>query len=162
MMSKSKSKELSRAKAQRRKAYEFEPRLSLRLCAFARENSSNTSLLSALMLTTGCRRDMQDQPKIKPLRGATFFRDGLGSRQPIQGTIPRGYLRSDTEFFTGKKTGAPGATATPAQQQISRRSTARRPTLTLTTSILFRCRSPRRSYSAAASVTTSSVPRVTV
>ena len=59
---------------------------------------------------------MQDQPKIKPLRGTTFFRDGLGSRQPIQGTVPRGYLRSDTEFFTGKKAGAQGATATTPQQ----------------------------------------------
>ena len=48
---------------------------------------------------------MQDQPKIKPLRGTTFFRDGLGSRQPIEGTIPRGYLRSNTEFYTGKKAG---------------------------------------------------------
>ena len=71
------------------------------------------------MLISGCRRDMQDQPKIKPLRGTTFFRDGLGSRQPILGTIPRGYLRSDTEFFTGKRAGAQGATATPAPQQTA-------------------------------------------
>jgi len=59
---------------------------------------------------------MQDQPKIKPLRGTTFFTDRLGSRQPIEGTIPRGYLRSDTEYFTGKKAGTAGATATPQQQ----------------------------------------------
>ena len=64
-----------------------------------------------LVLNVGCRRDMQDQPKVKPLRGSTFFADGLGSRQPIEGTIPRGYLRSDTEFFTGKKAGAQGAPA---------------------------------------------------
>lgn len=76
-------------------------------------------LLLLLLTAAGCRRDMQDQPKIKPLRGTTFFRDGLGSRQPIQGTIPRGYLRSDTELFTGKRTGAQGATATPAPQQTT-------------------------------------------
>ena len=62
---------------------------------------------------------MQDQPKIKPLRGTTFFRDGLGSRQPIEGTIARGHLRSNTEYFSGKKAGAAGATATPAQQQTA-------------------------------------------
>jgi len=71
-----------------------------------------------LMLGVGCRRDMQDQPRVKPLRGATFFADGLGSRQPIEGTIPRGYLRDDNpEFFTGKKSGA--RTATTAQQQTA-------------------------------------------
>src|SRR4029079_5555504 len=63
---------------------------------------------------------MQDQPKIKPLRGSTFFADGLGSRQPIEGTIPRGFLRDDNpEFYTGKKPGAATASATPAQQQTA-------------------------------------------
>jgi mono/diheme cytochrome c family protein len=46
---------------------------------------------------------MQDQPKIKPFRPAAFFRDGLSSRPPVEGTVARGFLRSDTEFFTGKK-----------------------------------------------------------
>src|SRR6185312_5334877 len=69
---------------------------------------------------TACRRDMQDQPKVKPLRGATFFADGLGSRQPIAGTVARGNLRDDNpEFYTGKKSGAATATATPAQQQTA-------------------------------------------
>jgi mono/diheme cytochrome c family protein len=78
--------------------------------------------LAALAGASGCRRDMQDQPKIKPLRGSSFFANGLGSRQPIEGTIPRGYLRDDRpEFYTGKKskTGAATANATPAQQQIA-------------------------------------------
>jgi len=70
-------------------------------------------LLLALVLLTGCRRDMQDQPKMKPYRGTSFFGDGLSSRQPIEGTIARGFLRTDTEYFTGKKPKAPGATATP-------------------------------------------------
>ena len=56
---------------------------------------------------------MQDQPKMKPYRGTSFFGDGLSSRQPIEGTIARGFLRTDTEYFTGKKPKAPGATATP-------------------------------------------------
>ena len=91
----------------------FAPLRSLRLCV-------KFLLLVGLVITTGCRRDMQDQPKVKPLRGATFFADGLGSRQPIEGTIPRGYLRADNpELYTGKKSGAATASATPAQQQTA-------------------------------------------
>jgi mono/diheme cytochrome c family protein len=52
---------------------------------------------------------MQDQPKMKPFRSSTFFRDGLSTRQPIEGTVARGFLKEDTEFFTGKKAGKPAA-----------------------------------------------------
>src|SRR5512145_85914 len=71
-------------------------------------------------VSAGCRRDMQDQPKMKPYRGTTFFTDGLSARPPIQGTVPRGFLRTDTEYYTGKKAGAtPGASpaASPAAGQ---------------------------------------------
>jgi mono/diheme cytochrome c family protein len=81
-------------------------------------------ILLLLLLIAGCRRDMQDQPKIKPLRGASFFSDRLGSRQPIEGTIPRGYLRSDTEFFTGKKAGAQGASTTTEQRIVGTQANA--------------------------------------
>jgi mono/diheme cytochrome c family protein len=64
------------------------------------------TLLLLLLVSVGCRRDMQDQPKMKPFRGTTFFGDGLSSRQPIPGTIPRGFLRTETEYFTGKKAGS--------------------------------------------------------
>jgi mono/diheme cytochrome c family protein len=62
-------------------------------------------LLSAycLLVAVGCRRDMQDQPKMKPFRSSTFFADGLSTRPPIEGTVARGFLKTDTEFFTGKK-----------------------------------------------------------
>ena len=73
-------------------------------------------VLLFVFVTSGCRRDMQDQPKMKPLRGTTFFGDGLSARQPIQGTVARGFLRADTEFFTGKKSGTTAAAA-PAQTQ---------------------------------------------
>jgi mono/diheme cytochrome c family protein len=77
-------------------------------------------LLLIVAFATGCRRDMQDQPKMKPYRGTTFFTDGLSARQPIAGTVPRGFLRTDTEYYTGKKAGAiPSAspTASPAAGQ---------------------------------------------
>jgi mono/diheme cytochrome c family protein len=78
-----------------------------------------------LLAAVGCRRDMQDQPKMKPYRASTFFRDGLSTRPPIEGTVPRGFLKTDTEFFTGKKAGKAGAntaatpTQTPAGPQAS-------------------------------------------
>jgi mono/diheme cytochrome c family protein len=78
-----------------------------------------------LLAAVGCRRDMQDQPKMKPYRASTFFRDGLSTRSPIEGTVPRGFLKTDTEFFTGKKAGKAGAntaatpTQTPAGPQAS-------------------------------------------
>ncbi len=76
-------------------------------------------VLPLLFISFGCRRDMQDQPKMKPYRGTSFFGDGTSMRQPIDGTIPRGQLRTDTEYFTGKKARAAGATATPATQQTA-------------------------------------------
>jgi mono/diheme cytochrome c family protein len=48
---------------------------------------------------------MQDQPKMKPYRATVFFKDGLSSRPLVEGTVPRGFLKTDTEFFTGKKAG---------------------------------------------------------
>ena len=63
-------------------------------------------LLSAFcLLAVGCRRDMQDQPKAIAYRESTFFKDGVSSRPPVEGTIPRGYLRADREFYFGKKSG---------------------------------------------------------
>jgi len=67
-----------------------------------------------LLLASACRRDMQDQPKMKPYRSSVFFRDGLSTRPPIDGTIARGFLKNDTEFFTGKKAGKTGATSAAA------------------------------------------------
>jgi mono/diheme cytochrome c family protein len=68
-------------------------------------------LLSAfcLLVAAGCRRDMQDQPKAKPYRSSSFFKDGLASRAPVEGTVARGWLRADTELFAGKKAKSPGA-----------------------------------------------------
>src|ERR1044072_1377590 len=86
--------------------------------AIGRIGSIGPILLSALLLiSVGCRRDMQDQPRMKPYRGTSFFGDGTSMRQPIDGTIARGQLRSNAEYFTGKKANAPRATATPATQQ---------------------------------------------
>ncbi|MGB9179306.1 MAG: cytochrome c [Pyrinomonadaceae bacterium] len=52
---------------------------------------------------------MQDQPKYIAYRGSTFFKDGLSSRPLVEGTVPRGWLRADQEFYTGKTTKAQAA-----------------------------------------------------
>ncbi len=62
-----------------------------------------------------CRQDMQDQPKMKPLRSSSFFGDGLSARQPVAGTVPRGFLRTDREFFTGKRSGQTASAGAPTQ-----------------------------------------------
>jgi len=46
-----------------------------------------TALLLAAFLTS-CRRDMQDQPKYKPLAASRFFSDGKSARQLVEGTAP--------------------------------------------------------------------------
>jgi mono/diheme cytochrome c family protein len=58
-----------------------------------------------LVLAIGCRQDMQDQPKYKPLRQSSFFADGRTSRPPVEGTIARGTLASDPGRASGKANG---------------------------------------------------------
>jgi cbb3-type cytochrome c oxidase subunit III len=64
--------------------------------------ASAVSLLVFAALLTGCRRDMQDQPKYIPLRPSTFFADGRSERPLVEGTVARGHLDGDTAFYTGK------------------------------------------------------------
>lgn len=61
-------------------------------------------LLTAFCLPSiGCRYDMQDQPRYESYRQSEFFSDSLSMRQPVEGTVPRGQLRDDKAFYTGKK-----------------------------------------------------------
>jgi mono/diheme cytochrome c family protein len=58
---------------------------------------------------SACRQDMQDQPKYIPLRASKFFANGSSARPLVEGTVPRGFLRENTIFYTGKKPGVPAA-----------------------------------------------------
>jgi mono/diheme cytochrome c family protein len=49
---------------------------------------------------------MHNQPKYRPLRPSTLFADGSSARPLVEGTVPRGTLREDEAFFTGKASGA--------------------------------------------------------
>lgn len=59
----------------------------------------------AALSAAGCRQDMHNQPKFKPLAASTFFGDGMASRPVVEDTVPRGYLRLDAARFTGKVNG---------------------------------------------------------
>src|SRR5713226_2113964 len=77
------------------------------------------------LLTSSCRRDMQDQPKAIAYRASTFFKDGVSSRPPVEGTVPRGYLRADREVYFGKKPSAGVKLGPLAKQTAGAPSTAR-------------------------------------
>ena len=58
--------------------------------------------VAALLAIAGCRQDMHDQPKYKPIRPSPFFADGRTSRPLVDGTVARGHLELDTARTTGK------------------------------------------------------------
>ncbi len=60
-----------------------------------------TAAVGLLVLATGCRQDMQDEPKMVPQRGTTFFANGRSVRPQVAGTIARGEQNSDDYFHTG-------------------------------------------------------------
>ncbi|MGA3026595.1 MAG: c-type cytochrome [Bryobacteraceae bacterium] len=62
-------------------------------------------LLLLTLLLAACRRDMQDQPKYKPLAESKFFVDHRSARPMVDDTVPRGYLRTDLVRYTGKMNG---------------------------------------------------------
>ena len=61
--------------------------------------------LAALGVTfgwlAGCRQDMQNQPKMVPQRGTTFYADGRSVRPQVEHTVARGQLHEDEYFYTG-------------------------------------------------------------
>jgi mono/diheme cytochrome c family protein len=64
--------------------------------------------LVALAVLVGCRNDMHDQPRFKPLARSDFFADLRSSRAPVDGTVARGDLREDSYYYTGKMGANPG------------------------------------------------------
>jgi len=59
------------------------------------------ALALAAAASAGCRQDMFNQPKVKPLAESDFFRDGAGARPPVPGTVARDGLQADRVFATG-------------------------------------------------------------
>ena len=57
-------------------------------------------LAAVLALLSACN-DMYDQPKYRPLRASRFYNNG-SSRPLVEGTVARGYARTDELMYTGK------------------------------------------------------------
>jgi len=64
--------------------------------------------LLALLALAGCRQDMQDQPRFKPLAESDFYSDLRSARPPVEGTVARGQLHEDTYFYSGRLGNNPG------------------------------------------------------
>ena len=70
--------------------------------------------LAALVVLAGCRGMRSEDPPIHPnlnmdfqekfeaQEANPFFADGAAMRTPVPGTVPRGLLREDTEFYLGR------------------------------------------------------------
>ena len=64
--------------------------------------------LLGVLLLAGCRQDMHDQPRFKPLAKSDFYADLRSARTPVEGTVARGQLHEDSYLYTGKIGNNPG------------------------------------------------------
>jgi mono/diheme cytochrome c family protein len=65
-----------------------------------------TILVLAAIALVGCRQDMHNGPRYRPLRGSEFFIDGQSARMPVANTISRNPLADTDELlYTGKING---------------------------------------------------------
>jgi len=62
------------------------------------------ALLTAVVTTAGCdrRMDMYDQPRYEAQESSRFFADGKAARDPVPGTVARGWLRQDAHLYQGR------------------------------------------------------------
>lgn len=68
-------------------------------------NLRSSILVLAVFAFSACRQDMHDQPKYRPLRPVDqigTINDGRSARPQVEGTVARGELREDVEFYTGR------------------------------------------------------------
>lgn len=72
---------------------------------YQREKAWLVALLFFTLFAASCRRDMQDQPRYKPLAATSFFDDGRSERPAIPDTVARGQLHLDQARYTGKVNG---------------------------------------------------------
>ncbi len=61
-----------------------------------------TAGLLLLIAAVGCRQDMFNQPRGKPLKESDFFQDGGASRPLPPHTVARGHLDEDTFYYAGR------------------------------------------------------------
>lgn len=59
-------------------------------------------LAGCLAFAAGCRQGLYDQAKYEPYEASPLFADGASARPLPAHTIPRGHLREDLGFYTGR------------------------------------------------------------
>lgn len=67
-----------------------------------------TAVFASVLLLTGCRQDMHNQPKFYPQRGTSFYVDGRSVRPQVENTVSRAQLHANTYFYTGLASGKEG------------------------------------------------------
>jgi mono/diheme cytochrome c family protein len=72
------------------------------------QKAAPLGLLVVVLLLAGCRQDMHDQPRFKPLAKSDFYTDLRSARPPVEGTVARGQLHEDAYFYNGKVGNNPG------------------------------------------------------
>lgn len=73
-----------------------------------REFAKIAAMGALTLVLGGCRLDMQDQPRFKPLAMSDFYSDLRSARPPVDGTVARGQLHEDIYLYTGKIGTSPG------------------------------------------------------
>ena len=76
------------------------------------------AIAGVLLVLTGCRQDMHDQPKYKPFAPSKFFADGRSARPAPAFTIARDELNDTDDFHTGG-TGGAFLASIPAQVDVN-------------------------------------------
>jgi len=91
-------------------SFQLSAAVSRRFAVLLRKGGKILSLASfcGLLLVAGCRQDMQNEPKMIPQRGTSFFADHRGARPQVVNTVARGQLDEDSYFYTGVVKGANG------------------------------------------------------
>ncbi|HEX9924040.1 MAG TPA: cytochrome c [Anaerolineae bacterium] len=59
-------------------------------------------LIVFVSLVTGCALDMRDQARYESFEESTFFEDGQSARLPVEDTVARSQLKTDTHLYTGQ------------------------------------------------------------
>jgi mono/diheme cytochrome c family protein len=80
----------------------------LKYSAQIRRGISSVAGIAALALVcfaSGCRQDMQVQPRYNPYDESNFFGDSRSARSAVPGTIARGQLHLDELLYSGKVDG---------------------------------------------------------
>jgi mono/diheme cytochrome c family protein len=71
------------------------------------KRSSGWLILVLGLWFVGCQQKMADQPRYEPLQKSDLFDDQRASRPLVEGTVPRGQLNADEEFYTGRVNNEP-------------------------------------------------------